>query len=74
MSSTSTPNWTTPSCPAAPPWALHESQSRLFENLVGRSRGCIRLLWPTLKQLFPSQLEGVTEEELYRAANRASRA
>ena len=50
---------------------LHESQSRLFENLVGRSRGCIRLLWPTLKQLFPSQLEGVTEEELYRAANRA---
>ena len=50
---------------------LHESQSRLFENLVGRSRGCIHLLWPTLQQLFPGQLAGVTEEELYRAANRA---
>ena len=37
MSSMWTPNWTTPSCPAAPPWAS-TSQSRLFENLVGRSR------------------------------------
>ena len=50
---------------------LHESQSRLFENMVGRSRGCIRLLWPTVHTLFGSQLSGVTEEEFYRAANRA---
>ena len=50
---------------------LHESQSRLFENMVGRSKGCIRLLWPTVHTLFGSQLSGVTEEEFYRAANRA---
>ena len=50
---------------------LHESQSRLFENMVGRSKGCIRLLWPTLRTLFGPQLSGVTEEEFYRAANRA---
>lgn len=50
---------------------LHESQSRLFENMVGRSKGCIHLLWPAMQELFPGQLAGVTEEELYRAANRA---
>jgi len=49
---------------------LHESQSRLFENYVGRSRGFVRLLWPTLLELFPTQLDGVTEEEFYRAVNR----
>ena len=51
--------------------SLHESQSRLFENMVGRSRGCIHLLWPAMQEQFGGQLAGVTEEELYRAANRA---
>ena len=50
---------------------LHESQSRLFENYVGRSRAFVRHLWPTLTGLFPDQLRGVTEEEFYRAVNRA---
>lgn len=50
---------------------LHESQSRLFENYVARSRPFLHFLWPTLTELFPTQLEGVSEEELYRAANRA---
>ena len=51
---------------------LHESQSRLFENMVGRSKGCIHLLWPTIRTLFGPQLAGVTEEDFYRAANRAA--
>ena len=50
---------------------LHESQSRLFENYVGRSRAFVRHLWPALTDLFPDQLRGVTEEEFYRAVNRA---
>lgn len=50
---------------------IHESQSRLFENYVGRSRAFVRYLWPTLTELFPAQLNGVTEEEFYRAVNRA---
>lgn len=33
---------------------IHESQSRLFENHVGRSRGFWRWLWPTVTELFPS--------------------
>ena len=50
---------------------LHESQSRLFENMVGRSRAFIHWLWPVLRELFPGQTADFTEEELYRAANRA---
>ncbi len=50
---------------------IHESQSRLFENCVGRSRAFVECLWPTLCELFPAQLAGVTAEELYRAVNRA---
>ncbi|MBQ6807967.1 MAG: carboxypeptidase M32 [Firmicutes bacterium] len=48
--------------------AMHESQSRLFENMVGRSRDFLHFLLPELKQLFPS-LDGVSEEAFYRAVN-----
>ncbi len=50
---------------------VHESQSRLFENYIGRSREFLSWLWPELVRLFPKQLEGISCEELYRAANRA---
>lgn len=50
---------------------IHESQSRLFENYIGRSRGFLHFLWPELTRLFPQQLAGVTAEEFYRAVNRA---
>ena len=49
---------------------LHESQSRLFENYVGRSREFLSFLWPKLLELFPENLAGVTCEEFYRAVNR----
>lgn len=51
--------------------SLHESQSRLFENNIGRSKGFCHALLPVLKEIFPQQFEGVTEEQLYRAANTA---
>ena len=46
---------------------LHESQSRLFENIVGRSRAFVEYLYPTLKELFPQQLADVSAEEIWRA-------
>lgn len=49
---------------------IHESQSRLFENYIGRSREFLGYLLPTLKELFPSQLDGVDAEAFYRAVNR----
>lgn len=49
---------------------MHESQSRFYENLVGRSAGFLRFLAPTLRKLFPEALEGVSDDALLRAANR----
>ena len=48
---------------------LHESQSRLYENYIGRSLPFLKALWPTLTRLFPGQLQGWPVEEVYRAAN-----
>lgn len=50
---------------------LHESQSRLWENIVGRSRGFCAFFLPRLKAAFP-QLSGLSAEGLYRAVNRAT--
>ncbi len=50
--------------------SIHESQSRFFENLIGRSRPFIRLIFPKLQALFPAQLDGVTAEQLYLAVNK----
>lgn len=47
----------------------HESQSRLWENQVARSRGFWRFFEPRFRALFPAQTEGVTTEELYLAIN-----
>ena len=48
---------------------LHESQSRLWENWIGRSRQYMTTLLPLLRQRFPERFAGVEPEELYRAAN-----
>lgn len=51
---------------------IHESQSRMWENMIGRS-GHFWTHWlPEMKRLFPSQLEGVTQEQFYRAINRVT--
>jgi carboxypeptidase Taq len=49
---------------------LHESQSRTWENLVGRSRSFWRFFYPRLQETFPAQLGSVAEEAFYRAVNK----
>jgi carboxypeptidase Taq len=49
---------------------LHESQSRTWENLVGRSRPFWRFFYPRLQESFPEQLGAVDEERFYRAINK----
>lgn len=49
---------------------VHESQSRLWENLVGRSREFWSHNFPRLQTFFPDQLAGVDVETFYRAINR----
>ncbi|MBP3657495.1 MAG: carboxypeptidase M32 [Clostridia bacterium] len=51
--------------------SIHESQSRFYENMIGRGLPFIRLIFPKMQELFPQQLEGVTAEMLYRAVNKA---
>lgn len=48
---------------------IHESQSRFYENLLGRSRSFIKYIFPKMKECFPSQMEGYTSEDVYRAIN-----
>jgi len=50
---------------------VHESQSRLWENLVGRGRPFWRHFYPSLRETFPEPLRGVDEEAFYRAVNRS---
>lgn len=49
---------------------IHESQSRLWENVVGRSRPFLRFLLPRLRKRFPRQLRGIGLDAFYRAVNR----
>jgi carboxypeptidase Taq len=48
---------------------IHESQSRLWENLVGRSRGYWQFFFPQLQAAFPQPLASQTPESFYRAVN-----
>ena len=60
-----------PACPAGCPWGVHESQSRFYENLIGRSRPFIEAIFPRMRDFFPEQLADVTAEQFYRAVNKA---
>ncbi|TVM02939.1 MAG: carboxypeptidase [Candidatus Brocadia sp. WS118] len=48
----------------------HESQSRMWENLVGRSRPFWKFFMPRMKAVFPEQFKNADAEKMYRAVNR----
>ena len=50
---------------------VHESQSRLWENMVGRSAAFWRYFYPSLRNAFPGPLKGVDEESFFRAVNKS---
>jgi carboxypeptidase Taq len=62
----------TPLCSGASS-ALHESQSRLWENVVGRSLPFWRWFYPRVRETFPQQLGDVSLERFHRAVNRPRR-
>jgi carboxypeptidase Taq len=49
---------------------LHESQSRMWENMVGRGRPFADYLAPLIAELFPETDSGLQPESFYRAVNR----
>jgi carboxypeptidase Taq len=55
---------------AAASLSIHESQSRLWENCVGRSLHFWKFFYPVLQQYFPSQLRDVSADAFYKAMNK----
>ncbi len=49
--------------------AIHESQSRLWENVIGRSRAFAEVLAPAAAELSGGALSGLQPDTLFRAAN-----
>lgn len=62
----------TPLCMGASS-TLHESQSRLWENVVGRSLPFWRWFYPRVQETFPEQLGAVSLQSFHRAVNRTGR-
>jgi carboxypeptidase Taq len=58
--------------PAGEPasFSIHESQSRLWENHIGRSPAFCEKWLPVLKEFFPDQLKNVSEEDFYKGINK----
>jgi carboxypeptidase Taq len=50
----------------------HESQSRLWENIVGRSRAFWQVFYPELQSQFPGVLDDISVEQFYKAINTVS--
>jgi carboxypeptidase Taq len=55
---------------SAPGLSVGESQSRFYENVLGRSRAFCAWLLPRAQEAFRGRLDGVSVETLYRALNR----
>jgi carboxypeptidase Taq len=52
---------------------IHESQSRMYENMIGRSYEFWQVHYPKLVELFPKQLKGIELDEFYKYINQAQR-
>jgi carboxypeptidase Taq len=52
---------------------VHESQSRLWENVVARGRGFWRHFYPALQEAFSDTFRNVAPETFYRAINKVQR-
>ena len=51
---------------------IHESQSRFYENLIGRSKAFAAYVLPKLKELFPEQMSDVDTDVFYHAINKVN--
>lgn len=51
-------------------YGVHESQSRMWENIIGRSRTFWDVHFERMREYFPEQMDGATPDLMYRAVNR----
>jgi len=52
--------------------SVHESQSRFWENVVGRSREFCELIYPQMHSRFSSNLKGFSSKDLFLAMNKST--
>lgn len=52
---------------------IHESESRMYENMIGRSYAFWKIHYPKLVEIFPKQLKNISLEEFYKYINRSER-
>lgn len=52
--------------------SLHESQSRFWENIIGRSEAFMEFLHPLMKEHFPKQMKGFSKDDLFHYMNQSS--
>ena len=50
--------------------SIHESQSRLWENCIGRSKSFIEHTYPLLQSFFSSQLKSISPDQFYKGINK----
>ena len=67
------PIWSRTSLEGGASLAIHESQSRMWENLVGRSMPFWEHFYPRFQQLFPAQLGNISLETFYKGINKVER-
>ncbi len=53
--------------------SLHESQSRFYENIIGRSYEFWSYYFPKLKELFPEELKGINLDYFYKSLNKVEK-
>ncbi len=51
---------------------IHESQSRMIENMVGRSKEFLTFFYPHIQKAFPNNFKNVSMKKFYRAVNEVS--
>ena len=52
--------------------SMHESQSRFFENMVGRSKEFLTILLAKFKEMYPEDFTNVNSEDFYKMVNLSS--
>jgi len=51
--------------------SVHESQSRFWENIIGKSKSFSEFIHPQMKKLFPKSMKGVSPEMLFQVFNKS---
>ena len=51
---------------------IHESQSRFWENIIGRSRSFCQLIYPDFQREFPEQTKNTSVDSFFKAVNRVN--